>query len=183
MPDHGYGRVMHELGTLGIGWEESHTLLSAAMNDASKVHSMGARGLALIPGTEKAVVYDSGTDGLDYAYRVEDAPEPDVHVDWHMTPAEWEELRSILTGQVAQRGNTAPYLYRLYQEGKLGAVSPAVKARVAVLEGLFAKTHEVSKMPGLSAEYKCSCGHQFISLHGSHGRVQCPLSPGYEPCR
>jgi hypothetical protein len=26
--------------------------------------------------------------------------DPDVHVDWHMLPAEWEELRAVLTGEL-----------------------------------------------------------------------------------
>lgn len=41
---------------------------------------------------------------------------PDVHVDWHMTPDEWEELRGILL-----RNTGYEYIGRLEAEGKLGA--------------------------------------------------------------
>jgi hypothetical protein len=41
---------------------------------------------------------------------------PDVHVDWHMTPAEWAELREALL-----RNPDGPYIARLIAEGKLGA--------------------------------------------------------------
>lgn len=41
---------------------------------------------------------------------------PDVHVDWHMTPAEWAELREALL-----RNPDGPYIARLIAEGKVGA--------------------------------------------------------------
>lgn len=41
---------------------------------------------------------------------------PDVHVDWHMTPAEWAQLREALR---SRKG--LPYIDRLWNEGKLNA--------------------------------------------------------------
>jgi hypothetical protein len=41
---------------------------------------------------------------------------PDVHVDWHMTPAEWKQLREAL---LSRKG--MPYINRLWNEGKLNA--------------------------------------------------------------
>jgi hypothetical protein len=43
-------------------------------------------------------------------------PSGEVHVDWRMTPAEWDELRSVL---LAAR-SSSPYVTRLADAGKLG---------------------------------------------------------------
>lgn len=161
--DHGTEKVLHELGVLGITWDAAQKLLNEAFADSTRVHAMGARGLALIPGTDKAVVYDTGIDGMDFRYFIEDAP--DVHVDWHMTPAEWEELRSTLVGQALAHGQAKPYLFRLYQEGKLGSISP--------------RPHIVQRANVNSSLWTCSCGPRFTSLRGQHEHVVCPLSPGY----
>lgn len=40
---------------------------------------------------------------------------PDVHVDWHMTPAEYAELRAALLGAA----HASPYVTRLIAEGRL----------------------------------------------------------------
>jgi hypothetical protein len=40
--------------------------------------------------------------------------EPDVHVDWHMTPGEWSQLHSVLL-----RYSDVPYIARLIAEGKV----------------------------------------------------------------
>lgn len=57
---------------------------------------------------------------VPFADLIGGAPEsddsPDVHVDWHMTPAEWAELREALL-----RNPDGPYVGRLIAEGKLGA--------------------------------------------------------------
>lgn len=41
---------------------------------------------------------------------------PDVHVDWHMTPDEYRQLRAVLLSRAAQQH---PYIQRLTREGKL----------------------------------------------------------------
>jgi hypothetical protein len=43
----------------------------------------------------------------------------DVHVDWHMTPEEWAELREVLTGGLD--AEDSQYIRRLRAEGKLDA--------------------------------------------------------------
>lgn len=45
--------------------------------------------------------------------------EQEVHVDWKMTPAEWQELRAVLNGERSTIGS--PYVRRLRAEGKLDA--------------------------------------------------------------
>jgi hypothetical protein len=40
----------------------------------------------------------------------------EVHADWRMTPAEWEELRGVLW----TLSSPGPYVQRLRAEGKLG---------------------------------------------------------------
>lgn len=42
--------------------------------------------------------------------------EPDVHVNWHMTPDEWDQLWSALS---AANWNNFPYLRKLHEEGKI----------------------------------------------------------------
>lgn len=44
---------------------------------------------------------------------------PEVHVDWRMTPQEWEELRHILV----RSRYSSRYLTRLWAEGKLGGMT------------------------------------------------------------
>jgi hypothetical protein len=39
---------------------------------------------------------------------------PDVHVDWHMTPQEWDQLNAVLW-----RSRHVPYIARLVAEGKV----------------------------------------------------------------
>lgn len=41
----------------------------------------------------------------------------DVHVDWHMTPAKWQELRAVLTGDLDAADS--PYIAHLKAEGML----------------------------------------------------------------
>lgn len=75
-------------------------------------HPLGARG-----------VHDMGIVLL--GLREEDADEtpepggPEVHVDWRMTPAEWNELRNLLT----LHRNTSQYVTRLHEAGKLNAIN------------------------------------------------------------
>lgn len=47
----------------------------------------------------------------------------DIHVDWHMTPDEWEELRGILL-----RNNGFEYIGRLEAEGLLTATPKRQRA-------------------------------------------------------
>jgi hypothetical protein len=44
--------------------------------------------------------------------------EPDVHVDWHMTPDEWRQLRQVLREHL-ECDYPSLYISRLSQEGKL----------------------------------------------------------------
>jgi hypothetical protein len=171
MEDHGYGFVLFKLGATGMSWTKAHELLNEARDDAAKIHSMGARGMAAIPGTKVVLVYDIGTDGMDYKWSIENAPPPDVHVDWHMTPEEWEELRAALVKVVEVKGDGSPYLYKLYREGKIGAVSPAVTPFV---------NHAVKPLDAHENTFKCSCGETFVATHGF---AVCPLSPGYQTYR
>jgi hypothetical protein len=44
---------------------------------------------------------------------------PEVHVDWRMTPAEWDGLRAVLNGHMP--ASASLYVRRLQAEGKLDA--------------------------------------------------------------
>lgn len=46
--------------------------------------------------------------------------DPDVHVDWHMTPGEWQELRQVLLRHTETTSGThSCYIVQLQAEGKL----------------------------------------------------------------
>jgi hypothetical protein len=122
MTDRGFARVYHELGLFGIAWKEVRRLMNEAMSLASAEHQMGAKGRVPIRGTKRVLVYNSGIDGLDATWSIEDE-NPEVHVDWRMTAAEWEELRSVLIGH----GGTSAYVNSLYLSGKLGPHAPEMK--------------------------------------------------------
>ena len=108
-------RLHFQLGALGVSWEEAQAMMHDLMDVAAAKHSMGAQARRVIPGTCKQLCYDNGTDGFDAKWWIEDVP--DVHVDWHMTFAEWEELRFALWRGPVTEGS---YIGELRRSGKLG---------------------------------------------------------------
>jgi hypothetical protein len=111
--------VYYDLGMLQIPQAQVHAAFKLVHDRANVQHTMGARGYAdLYRGSEptgKRLVYDSGIDGTDGKYWVEDIPKHTLHLE--MDDEQWAELRRVLTA-AALHGE--PYIYKLYNEGKLG---------------------------------------------------------------
>lgn len=69
------GRLHFQLGALGVSWEEAQAMMRDLMDMAAAQHSMGAQARCPVPGTRKQLCYDSGTDGFDAKWWIEDVPD------------------------------------------------------------------------------------------------------------
>jgi hypothetical protein len=110
----------HQLGQLGVSWERVRKMERDLVTQADAQHRMHAQAKAPIIAddateTGKRLCYDSGEDGRDDRFWIEDIP--DHHVDWEMTEAEWEEFRAHMWHGVVTEGS---YVAKMRRSGALG---------------------------------------------------------------
>jgi hypothetical protein len=114
--------VEFQLGALNVNWDRVVRMKSDLFDIVARQHSMGATAkVNIVSDTAKEtgyrLCYTCGIDGMDARYWVEKIPHH--HVDWEMTEAEWDELRSVLWW------SGGAYTEKLKKDGKLGKTLPA----------------------------------------------------------